>query len=283
MQKQPKSIEQTTTKMRTKIFHLAEVVIVFLLMVFLFHYFQSIPLAEKWSSSMGGLPFPGYAVLLIASVSVFFFRCPHQARQLRTVSFNRHLGIIGQTFIPFFVLSVALSWINWQNWGGAILISIIEIGLLIWIASTVKDNQPPAKKASLINGMIVTPILFLSASKIGDVIISIIYFYIFVAFSEEILFRGYIQTRLNMAFGHSATVFGVQVGWGSLISAILFGFWHLGLAMGELRWPHVLWTFFAGLIFAFVREKSESILAPTILHGIMNYGPQAILFYLFWR
>jgi membrane protease YdiL (CAAX protease family) len=37
----------------------------------------------------------------------------------------------------------------------------------------------------------------------------------------------------------------------------------------------------AGLIFGLAREKSEGILAPTILHGIMNYGPQAALFDLF--
>jgi membrane protease YdiL (CAAX protease family) len=56
----------------------------------------------------------------------------------------------------------------------------------------------------------------------------------------------------------------------------------LGWKSGVLEWPHVLWTMFAGLIFGFVREKSEGIIAPVILHGIMNYGPQAILFYLFW-
>jgi membrane protease YdiL (CAAX protease family) len=43
------------------------------------------------------------------------------------------------------------------------------------------------------------------------------------------------------------------------------GNWHLTPWWG-------LWTFFAGLVLGFVREKTGSIVAPTILHGL----PQAI-------
>jgi uncharacterized protein len=268
--------------MRAKILSLIEVLIVFILMVLLFWYIQSIPIAKKWSNSLNGLSFPAYAVLLVVSVSIFFLRCPNKAQQLFSPNFKYQLTIIGQSFFPFFVLSVVLSWINWGQWGGAILVSIIEIGLLIWLAWMLKDKQPPVQTISAIGGFLVFPVLHQISSKLDGVVLSIVYFYFFVAMSEEILFRGYIQTRLNTAFGRPKRFFGVQWGWGLLISAMLFGVWHLGWGMETTRWPHVLWTIFAGLIFGYVREKSESIIAPTILHGIMNYGPQAILFYLFW-
>lgn len=62
------------------------------------------------------------------------------------------------------------------------------------------------------------------------------------------------------------------------MTAVLFGFWYLGWGTDMLNWPQVIWTMFVGLIFGIVREKSESVIAPTVLHGMMNYGPQAILF-----
>jgi membrane protease YdiL (CAAX protease family) len=126
------------------------------------------------------------------------------------------------------------------------------------------------------------PVVSLISTKLGSVIVAIIYFYLFVALSEETLFRGYIQSRLNSVFGRPKRFLGVNWGWGLIISSVFFGLWHLGWKSGMLEWPHVLWTMFAGLIFGFVREKSESVIAPALLHGIMNYGPQAILFYIFW-
>jgi len=63
---------------------------------------------------------------------------------------------------------------------------------------------------------------------------------------------------------------------------VLFGSWHFGWKLDMLEWQHVLWTIFSGLFLGVVCEKSEGVIGPTLLHGIMNYGPQAILFYLFW-
>ena len=101
---------------------------------------------------------------------------------------------------------------------------------------------------------------------------------IFVAFGEEIIFRGYIQSRLNEAFEQPYRIFGVEFGWGVVITAVLFGLTHVGLTTSlitgqmQLYWAWGFWTFFGGLVFGFVREKSGSILAPALLHGL----PQAI-------
>lgn len=184
-------------------------------------------------------------------------------------------------FFPIFVLGVLLSWIDWRQWTGAVIISIIEIGLLFWFARMVRD-KPSWQNNSVISSFLLFPAAALISTKLESVIVAVIYFYLFVALSEEILFRGYIQSRLNSVFGRPKCFLGVSWGWGLIISSVFFGFWHLGWKSGTLEWPHVLWTMFAGLIFGFVREKSESVIAPALLHGIMNYGPQAILFYLFW-
>jgi len=67
---------------------------------------------------------------------------------------------------------------------------------------------------------------------------------------------------------------------GAVIAAALFGLMHV-INLGGLvaqSWHLTpwwgLWTFFAGLVFAFVREKTGSIVAPALLHGL----PQGIAY-----
>lgn len=269
--------------MKAKVLGVIEVSAVFILMSFVFKYIQSIPLSAEISEPLGGFLFPHYAVLLIISFLIYIIRDQHEQKFPTSEKLRYQIEITAQGFFPVFTLSVLLSWIDWTQWTGAILISIIEIGLLFWFACMVREKQPPGQKMGVVGGLALIPIASQISNKFGSVILAVIYFYLFVALSEEILFRGYIQSRLNSAFGRPKQFFGIRWGWGLIISSVLFGLWHWGWNPEMLNWPHVLWTMFAGLIFGLVREKSESVIAPAILHGIMNYGPQAILFYLFWN
>lgn len=268
--------------MKDKILAIFEVSVVFILLSYLFGFVISTPLAIEMINSLDGLLFPGYAVLLVATLTVYVLRVPRPAQGFSSQKLKHQWEIVVQGFFPIFSLSVLLSWIDWTQWTGAIFISVIEIGLLLWFASTVK-NKITWLSIIGISGCLFLPVTSHLLSKIGSVISAIIYFYLFVALSEELLFRGYIQSRLNSVLGRPYCFLGIRWGWGVIISSVLFGFWHLGWQTGVSEWPHVMWTIFAGLIFGFVREKSESFIAPAILHGVMNYGPQAILFYLFWN
>jgi membrane protease YdiL (CAAX protease family) len=267
--------------MKAKILSIIEVSAIFILMICLFRFVQSIPLAMQITNLFDGLLFPGYAVLLIASFCLYIFRTHSQPQSPFSQKLKYQLDITVYGFFPIFVLSILLSWIDWRQWAGAALISIIEIGLLFWFARMVRD-KPSLQNIGIISGFLLFPVASQISTKLGSVIAAIIYFYLFVALSEETLFRGYIQSRLNSVFGRPKHFLGVSWGWGLIISSVFFGLWHLGWKPGTLEWPHVLWTMFAGLIFGFVREKSKGVIAPALLHGIMNYGPQAILFYIFW-
>lgn len=270
------------TGMKAKILSIIEVSIIFIMMICLFRFVNSIPLAMKIANSFNGLLFPGYAALLISSFCLYIFRTQRQRQIPFSKKLKYQLDITAYGFFPIFVLGVLLSRIDWTHWVGAVLISIIEIGLLFWFAWMVR-YKPSWRNIGVISSFLLFPVASQISTKFGSVIVAISYFYLFVAFSEEILFRGYIQTRLNSVFDRPKRFFGVNWGAGLVISSVLFGLWHLGWESGTPAWPHVLWTMFAGLILGFVREKSGSILAPAILHGIMNYGPQAILFSLFWN
>lgn len=267
--------------MKAKVLSILEVSFVFALMVLAFRFLQSIPLAMEITNSLGGFLFPGYAALLIVSIGLYLFRIRSQPHNLPLQKIKYQLSITAYGFFPILILSVLLNRISWRQWGGAVIISINEIGLLVWFAWMVR-NKPARQSIGLSSVLMLFPVISQLSTKLESVAVAIIYFYLFVALSEETLFRGYIQSQLNSVFGHTKHFFGIRWGWGLVISSVLFGLWHLGWSPGVVAWPHVLWTMFGGLFFGLVREKSESVMAPTLLHGIMNYGPQAILFYLFW-
>jgi len=199
-------------------------------------------------------------------------------------NFRYHLGIVAACFIPVILLSIVLVTFNWRTWTGALIISAIEI-VLIFVIALVLRKTPSDNPGNAL--LLLMPLIMLSLKmRAGNVASDIVYFYLLVGPGEEILFRGYFQSRLNEAFGRPFTFFGIQWGWGLLIASILFGFWHVlnpstfNLFLGNynLMWPHGLWTVFLGLILGIIREKTGSITSPAILHSIVNYPPQAIVF-----
>jgi len=128
-------------------------------------------------------------------------------------------------------------------------------------------------------------VLFPAAQAGGGVsvwkgISAFVFFLFFVGPAEEILFRGYIQSRLNQAFGKPFRFFGVNWGWGVIGTSVLFGLMHVlnltSLYRGQWdpQFAWGLWTFFGGLMFGFLRERTGSVLAPAILHGF----PQAVAY-----
>ena len=92
--------------------------------------------------------------------------------------------------------------------------------------------------------------------------------YAIVGFSEEVVFRGYIQTRL---VAYSGTLKGL------LITSMLFVLFHLpryyflsgdvleGSALALLRLP-------VGLLFGYVMIKSQNIIPSSLIHLFTNWG-----------
>jgi len=86
-----------------------------------------------------------------------------------------------------------------------------------------------------------------------------------ISLPEETFFRGYVQGRLNRAFGRGRSVFGATVGVGLWIQAGLFALCHL--ATGD--WTR-LRVFFFALFAGWLRERTGSIAAPVVYHAVAN-------------
>ena len=186
-------------------------------------------------------------------------------------------------FLPVAIGGAVLGFVPFTRWDGALIMCVVQIGVLFWVARSLTKKPDPASGVLTI---MLSLVLFGvygwiqgTYPKPFGAVTGFIFYLVFVGFGEELLNRGYVLTRLNQAFGRPYEFYGVSWGWGAVISAALFGLSHLlnglNLETGEFipMWWWGLWTFFGAFVFTYIREKSGSILPAAIVHGL----PQALL------
>lgn len=235
---------------------------------------------EAWQTEALGFPFPVFvdvSMVLVALLAIALRRRSFASYGIHFNNLRPQLDIAATCFIPFALAGFPLGMgVDHTTWGGAAILSVVQVALLLVVAWLLRRKPAIGGAAALSAGLVL-----LAPSAQGILVEAIVLFLtyaLFVGFGEEILYRGYMHSRLNEAFGTPYSFAGVAFGWGTILTALLFGLTHIGILrciLGlstEVTYAWGLWTFFGGLVFAFVREKSGGILAPALLHGL----PQAI-------
>ena len=115
--------------------------------------------------------------------------------------------------------------------------------------------------------LIAVPALFQADVRWPVVLLSFMSSFVFVGPCEEILFRGFIQSRLNEAFGRPYRLLGINWGVGLIIASLLFGLLHISRGYIDVATCVAL-----GFVLGLAREKTGTIIAPAILHGAMDFG-----------
>jgi membrane protease YdiL (CAAX protease family) len=87
-----------------------------------------------------------------------------------------------------------------------------------------------------------------------------------VALPEELFFRGWMQGRLAEAFPARARLLGAPVGGALVVAAALFALCHWAV-QGN---PATLAVFFPGLVFGWMRARTNSIFPGTLFHALCN-------------
>ncbi|NIP27427.1 MAG: CPBP family intramembrane metalloprotease [Phycisphaerae bacterium] len=199
-------------------------------------------------------------------------------------NFSYHLKIGLKSLTIVFLADLAFPLVNvlgfsYTDLGGALILSFSNIMALVLVARFLRKNltyqeQDASNHRILFFFLIFIAFTILSALTLplGKQAGSFTYALFTTGFGEEILFRGYVQSRLNRALGRPFSFSGVRWGFGVIIAAILFGAMHFFHGTGTLWWG--VWTTFAGLVLGFLREKTGSIVAPGIAHG----APLAIVY-----
>jgi membrane protease YdiL (CAAX protease family) len=89
---------------------------------------------------------------------------------------------------------------------------------------------------------------------------------------RPVLSQGSVHVRL----------FGIQFGAGLIIASLLFGVQHAlntyrpALGLSSLSWGWALSTFVGGLMLGAIREKTGTLLAPGIAHGLPDAVGEAL-------
>ncbi|BCK00660.1 CPBP family intramembrane glutamic endopeptidase [Anaerocolumna chitinilytica] len=111
-------------------------------------------------------------------------------------------------------------------------------------------------------------------NQVNKVLYGIFYYFVIIAFAEEIAFRGYIQTRIYGLIKKDSVAV--------IVVGIMFSFMHIPFQMalagsnalafigGNVVWLILL--FFWHILFNFLHRKYNNILTNTIFHGFMDLG-----------
>jgi len=187
--------------------------------------------------------------------------------------------------------------INFLGWGilepfGALIITGLWIVTLFLVLESIKkrdiNKQISSRKSrnNLITILILllVPILLgIILNKFSGKLVSLILWQFFVSgFGEEFKYRGYFQSTINREFGRPYRIRGIQFGLGLIISSILFSISHILNPFNPFigNFELTIWwgtfSLVAGFVFGLLREKTESILAPAIFHGLPDAVGEAI-------
>lgn len=187
---------------------------------------------------------------------------------------GQSLLVVGPASTIFWLLQLIS--LDYRDWVGAVLLAITYAGMLVLLVVTLKSyGRIRSLLSSYQHRMYLWPVVSWATACLYIPVLKqigwqlpavLIHILIATGLGEELLFRGYIQSKLNQVFGRPFSLGGTQWGVGLLVTALLFGAMHAFNASGTIAWA--FWTFFAGLVFGFLREKTGGIIAPVIVHSI---------------
>lgn len=232
--------------------------------------------AAAWVRQVTGRAFIEYAVMTAVPMLILLVKRRDLAASGVSIrNLRYHVDIAATAFVPVAIASVPLAFVKTTEWTGALGMAGVEIAVLVALGRLLRRNATRNEAGMTLGaGLLIACSSLAQTVTAGRAVSALIFYVFFVGLGEELLFRGYIQSRLNVAFGRPFEFYGVCWGWGIVITSGFFGLMHVlntgGLIGGHWQltpwWG--LWTFFAGLVYGFVREKTGSIAAPAILHGL---------------
>ncbi|HEY6329503.1 MAG TPA: CPBP family intramembrane glutamic endopeptidase [Blastocatellia bacterium] len=109
--------------------------------------------------------------------------------------------------------------------------------------------------------------------------------WIFVGPTEEIPFRGLLQTFLMQRTSGRVRFWRYEMHVAGIILALLFALSHLTSFWTQKFWMALaqqIYAFALGVLYAYWREKSGSVLAPIIGHNVSDGVEQVLKFLMTW-
>ncbi|NOH02489.1 MAG: CPBP family intramembrane metalloprotease [Chloroflexi bacterium] len=170
--------------------------------------------------------------------------------------------------------------------GGAFvaLTEVVGVAVMLWVLNRQKPVKSGRGNVIVTVALLLFPIgVALAMNKLSAIVVStVVWQFVFSGFGEEFVWRGYVQSRLNQAFGRPMRMFGIQFGAGLIVASLLFGLLHAFntydpvIGFASLSWGWALSSSAAGLFFGLIREKTGTLVAPSIAHGLPDAVGEAL-------
>lgn len=275
---------QTATQMRQKLFAVIEVLIVYALMQTIILVLRSTDLINRevqkfgWSYIVASTCF-----VAIPALVIWLGRRNWADYGVSLRNWQTYLDIGVKAFLVRFIPDlfgrVGTSFLGLTGTPREIVLDIAWVIAVVVMIRVMNRHKPVASGRNnliLIAALLVLPIVMaLTMKKLSVLIVStIVWQFVLSGFGEEFAFRGYIQSRLNQAFGRPMRLLGVQFGLGLIVASLLFGLLHAfntfdpTVGFASFAWDWAIGSALAGFFFGVIREKTGTLLAPGIAHGL---------------
>ena len=211
-----------------------EVVIVFGLPLFLVA-LVGISSIGKWERQVTDRFFIEYAVMIAVPLLILLVTRRNLAAYGLSLRNPRyHLNIAATSFVPMALGLLPAGSIDHTTWFGSLVMAGVQIVVLFAVGWLLRRKPTMNESGALVGAILLINRLNLTQqATVGNAISAFIFYIFFLGFGEELLFRGYIQSRLNAAWGRPFQFFEVNWGWGIVIMSLLFGLMHF-INLGSL-------------------------------------------------
>jgi CAAX protease family protein len=164
----------------------------------------------------------------------------------------------------------------WLRVAGLAAVALPGFIIVLWLIGKKRglmERIPPAVAVPVFFALLAVLPLVAAYFHRPPMWLQVLWLFLGAGFGEEIFFRGYIQSRVDQAFGCPFRWLGFQFGPGLLVSSLMFGLIHALNTVDyfagrfDFGWWYGVQNIFAGLFFGCVRAKTGSVLPGAILHS----------------
>jgi len=180
-----------------------------------------------------------------------FFTIPNFPVESSWNWLGKLMSIIGMLFVvslpKFGFRRAGLTFVQRPNFRTPLIIFLGLLGLFVYLAISDKSEMADAE--------------------------TILFQWTMPSIDEELFYRGVLLLMMNEAFTRRATVFGAAIGYGGLLTSLLFGLAH-GFEYDGAGFHFDAVTFaitgIPSLILLWLRERTGSLLLPMLGHSASN-------------
>jgi membrane protease YdiL (CAAX protease family) len=291
---------ENETNRKRKILITLEVLFVFVVFLAVRVAMRSTSLVQRERLNLGWTYTVMFVWIGITVLVMFLTRRGWAAYGISSANWQTNLDIGIKAYlvriIPIVLGGFGAVWmgLNPQQFSGkafSALTWVIALALMVWLMNRQKEVKSGRANLLVTLLMLLVPIaVALAVGKLSLVIVSTVFWqFVLSGFGEELIYRGYFQSRLNQAFRRPVRLFGIQFGAGLVIASLLFGLLHVtdsydpALGLSSLAWDLLVDNFLAGLFLGVIYEKTGTLLASGIAHGLPDAVGEPLMILFDWR